>query len=415
MDWNQYVSGGVAPPKLEFVDWRGEVVEEITLPADAGGVIKESFLRQGQEATTISGRLVSWLRGFRYQAVLPYKYLLLADYKKMARIFTWASARRGRLRFYPHGDCPHICYWVLPSDDFRFAYAQGKLLAYEGELILLGTELLVAIPLSGENYHYLSSSSALEFFGGGEARVEIPHHSSLSPVRALTLDLRIMLSALPDGGECFYLHNKGAEIEELKVDEDGLLAFTPKSGLNLTASQPLQANQLYCLNVVYDDIEMHKAQIFINGVMRGESATDGDLTDNQEPVKLGCDSSNGSVLYGKLDEYRRTHCALYGDGFPPSLASGSLGRLRPLGKTTVLFHFDECSGNDIYDASAYANHGLRAGESKPEWCPDSSLWVSSEDYSPDQLCHYCSQEEKDYTEQDRLAYYNCQQDVVTAR
>jgi len=415
MDWNQYVSGGVGCPKLEFVDWEGKVVEEIILPADAGGVIKESFLRQGQEVTTISGRLLSWLRGFRYQVLLPYKYLLLADYKKVTRIFTWASARKGRLRFYPHSDCTTICYWVLPTDDFRFAYAQGKLLAYEGELILEGTELLAVIPLSGENFHYLSGSSALEFYGGGDARVEIPHHSSLNPGKALTLDLRVMLTALPDGGEYFFLHNKGSEVEELKVDQDGLLTFIPRSGVSVTAGQPLATNRLNCLSVVYDDVTTHKAFIFVNGAKLGESPSNGDLTNNQELIKLGCDSANGSVLYGKLDEYRRTHTALYTDGLPPTLTSAPPERLRPLGKTTVLFHFDEYAGNDIHDASAYGNHGLRAGESKPDWCRDSSLWAYPDDYSPDQLCHYCFQEEQDYTEQDRLAYYNCQHEVVTVR
>jgi len=413
IDWNDYVSGGTGPPKLTLLDWDGNTIEEITLPQDAGGAIKEGFIREGDEVTTISGRVVSWVHGFRYRVILPYKYLLLGDYKKLVRIFCWSASGRGRLRFFPHSDCQNIAYWVLPKGDFRFEYARGKMHGYEGEVILEGCELLAHIPVFGENYHFLGGSASLDFGGGGGSRVKIAHHDSLNPKDALTIDMWVMLDSLPSSGEHFFLHSKGEGIEGLSVDSDGYLTFSPRAGVSVTTAQPLQSATPYLLSAVYDGEDTEKAYIFVDGVKMGEAPTSGDLTSNESPIKLGCDAGNGNVHDGKLDEYRRTHSVLYiSNGCHPATLYKGYSRLRPFGRTTVLFHFDEYDGDDLHDAGSYGNDGVREGGSKPVWWRDFQFWTADGDYSDAELCHYSSVDEGGYGGQDRLTYYNSTLDVM---
>jgi hypothetical protein len=172
MSWENLVSGGVAPPRLEVTDDAGRVAAAYELPP--GAALTESYDVATVRHTVLDGGVLDEPRGFRYRVRVTLPYMEVAYWRGLVAAF--GAYRAGaRLRFLPHGDCPRIAYEVVPAAEFTFPYAAGKYVGYAGQLELVGVELLPFIPATWAWDHFCAvgetgyePDEVAHFSGAGE-------------------------------------------------------------------------------------------------------------------------------------------------------------------------------------------------------------------------------------------------------
>ncbi len=150
MSWSNYVSGGVGPPQLAVEAAGGKIARSFDFPDSAQ--LTERFEVVSVRRAAVNGTLVDIPRGYRYRAKVKLPHVEVAWWRQLAVAFS-AYRAGARLLFWPHADCPKICYAVVPAADFAFPYLAGKYLGYAGTLGLVGTTLLPNIPMTATWYY----------------------------------------------------------------------------------------------------------------------------------------------------------------------------------------------------------------------------------------------------------------------
>jgi hypothetical protein len=174
MSWNDFVSGGVAPPCaiLATTQATTESAVSVDLPDTGSAGMQEAFEEVVlSEDETMSGSHRHLAAGFRYHIRIHYPYLSLADYRKLVQIISYSQSRGG-FYFLPHSD-GEWQFRVAVCEGCKFNYVGGKYLGYEGTLELVGLDLLRSIPIDSEigwsdfchpDYVYLESDEGLHQF-----------------------------------------------------------------------------------------------------------------------------------------------------------------------------------------------------------------------------------------------------------
>lgn len=158
--------------------------------------------------------------------------------------------------------------------------------------------LLTAGPLAPAADAYFGAS-ALELAGHAGNYVEIPHHASLNPTAALTIEAWVRVTS---PSECISLVGKGyTETYWLGLCGSELRSFLAGAGNEYDAGTV--ANDTWThVAVAFDGATRRH---FINGVEVGsESATSAPLPTNTQPLRIGSDADYDYPPIGWIDEVR---------------------------------------------------------------------------------------------------------------
>ncbi|MBU0671102.1 hypothetical protein KKF29_02990 [Patescibacteria group bacterium] len=198
--------------------------------------------------------------------------------------------------------------------------------------------------------------AALDFNGPG-SYVQVPDNPSLNPSKAITVEAWVNFDVLED----FWLVEKHTSTPDDYTRGYVLRADVPSNAIiwqvgngseysNVqTADNTISTGQWYHIAATYDGA---KAKVYVDGQLQGEEDFEGDIDyTNVGDLFIGSSSQNTLNLDGKMDEVAVYNRVLTSSEILDHFESGILeNRLR--------MHFDEGTGENAEDSSAYNNAGL---------------------------------------------------------
>ncbi|WP_309715842.1 LamG domain-containing protein, partial [Armatimonas sp.] len=217
----------------------------------------------------------------------------------------------------------------------------------------------------------VDNRSALSFDGTDDL-VQVPYASSLNfGSGSFTVETWINPSTNASTDRFF---EKGSTSPLVYVLLDRLSTGALVAYLNDSNGGTLTAN-LASAGAIPDSLWTHVAVVvnrtsnlitaYINGVASGAGVSISSLTGNFNTTGVtrigkGAFTGNFGPTLGKIDDFRMSSGTMYTSNFTPTR------RLNPDSTTKLLLHFDENTGQVVYDASSNGNNGVLGTTSSSE-------------------------------------------------
>ena len=148
--------------------------------------------------------------------------------------------------------------------------------------------------------------SYLSLLGGGShGGVEIPHHPSLNPTGALTIEAWVAISNSPSGEDCRSIVGKNWQqawwLGLCTVGGEPTLRSYLKGGGSARNGGTIPLGKATHVAVTFDGAQRRH---FINGELAGTFAEAPPLTTSTSPMRIGSDVAWGFTPAGAIDEVR---------------------------------------------------------------------------------------------------------------
>lgn len=211
---------------------------------------------------------------------------------------------------------------------------------------------------------YLTPAQNYSLSFDGNSYVSVPHSDSLNLSNQLTIECwftvqgtsindwigivcKLDASSVSYSGYFFGLGRTSTY-------PNWIVFYIYPSGENMNYSFTPTLNQWYNLAVTYNGSIM---KMFLDGNLIQEKAATSLIASNTFPLTIGGQNGNfwNRNLNGKIDEVRISSVARYDTNFVPSIHFDNDNYTR------ALYHFNEATGDIVYDSSGNNNNGTIYG------------------------------------------------------